>query len=80
MIKPELLKPELLKPGDSVAVVSLSSGMPGEEFCSHNIEIGTKRLKEFGLKPVFMPNSLKGIYFKRASSAAGKRFETGLSG
>lgn len=61
MIKPELLKPELLKPGDSVAVVSLSSGMLGEEFCSHNIEIGTKRLKEFGLNPVFMPNSLKGI-------------------
>ena len=32
--------------GDKVAIVSLSSGMLGEEFCSHNIEIGVKRLKE----------------------------------
>lgn len=56
-----MITPELLKPGDSVAIVSLSSGMLGEEFCSHNIEIGTERLKKFGLRPVFMPNSLKGI-------------------
>lgn len=50
-----------LKKGDKVAIVSLSSGMLGEDFCSHNIEIGTKRLKEYGLEPVFMPNALKGI-------------------
>ena len=50
-----------LKKGDKVAIVSLSSGMLGEEFCSHNIEIGTKRLKEYGLEPIFMPNALKGI-------------------
>ena len=31
-----------LKKGDRVAIVSLSSGMLGEEFCSHNIEIGVK--------------------------------------
>ena len=35
-----------LRKGDKVAIVSLSSGMLGEEFCSHNIEIGVKRLKE----------------------------------
>ena len=34
-----------LRKGDKVAIVSLSSGMLGEEFCSHNIEIGVKRLK-----------------------------------
>ena len=28
-----------LRKGDKVAIVSLSSGMLGEEFCSHNIEI-----------------------------------------
>ena len=49
-----------LRKGDKVAIVSLSSGMLGEEFCSHNIEIGVKRLKEYGLEPVFMPNALKG--------------------
>ena len=32
-----------LRKGDKVAIVSLSSGMLGEEFCSHNIEIGVKR-------------------------------------
>ena len=48
---------EKLKKGDKVAIVSLSSGMLGEEFCSHNIEIGVKRLKEYGLLPVFMPNA-----------------------
>lgn len=51
------------KKGDKVAIVSLSSGMLGEEFCAHNIEIGIKRLKEFGLEPVFMKNALKGIEF-----------------
>ncbi len=52
-----------LRKGDRVAIVSLSSGMLGEEFCSHNIEIGVKRLKEYGLEPVFMPNALKGIKY-----------------
>lgn len=52
-----------LQKGDKVAIVSLSSGMLGEEFCSHNIEIGVKRLKEFGLEPVFMPNALRGIEY-----------------
>lgn len=55
--------PRKLRKGDKVAIVSLSSGMLGEDFCSHNIEIGVKRLKEYGLEPVFMPNSLKGIEY-----------------
>lgn len=52
-----------LRKGDKVAIVSLSSGMLGEDFCSHNIEIGVKRLKEYGLETVFMPNALKGIEY-----------------
>ncbi len=52
-----------LRKGDKVAIVSLSSGMLGEEFCSHNIEIGVKRLKGYGLEPVFMPNTLKGTAY-----------------
>ncbi len=55
--------PRKLRKGDKVAIVSLSSGMLGEEFCSHNIEIGVKRLREYGLEPVFMPNALKGIQY-----------------
>lgn len=59
-----------LERGDKVAIVSLSSGMLGEEFCSHNIEIGVRRLKDYGLEPVFMPNALKGIeYLKKHPKA-----------
>lgn len=56
-----MIKPKVLVKGDKVAIVSLSSGMLGEDFAKHQVELGTKRLKEFGLEPVFMPNSLKGI-------------------
>ena len=50
-----------LRKGDKVAIVSLSSGMLGEEFCSHNIEIGVKRLKEYGLDNwlLLLPKSLE---------------------
>lgn len=56
-------KPRKLQKGDKVAIVSLSSGMLGEDFCRHNIEIGTRRLEEYGLEPVFMPNTLRGISY-----------------
>ena len=55
-----MIKPNNLKKGDRIAIVSLSSGMLGEDYCSHNLAIGTKRMEEFGLTPVFMPNALKG--------------------
>lgn len=61
---------EKLRKGDKVAIVSLSNGMLGEEFCSHNIDIGVKRLKEYGLEPVFMPNALKGIEYLAAHPEA----------
>lgn len=50
-----------LNPNDKVAVISLSSGVLGEPFVAHELELGIKRLKEFGLEPVIMPNSLKGL-------------------
>ena len=68
-----LNKPKSLNKGDKVAIVSLSSGMLGEEFCSHQVELGTKRLREMGLEPVFMPHSLKGI--KYLSENPNKRAE-----
>lgn len=75
-----------LRKGDKVAIVSLSSGMLGEEFCSHNIEIGVRRLREYGLEPVFMPNSLKGIeYLKehpeaRAEDLKGAFLDSSIAG
>lgn len=52
-----------LKKGDKVAIVSLSSGILGEPYVEHEVELGIKRLKELGLIPVFMKNSLKGIEY-----------------
>lgn len=45
----------------TVGIVSLSSGIIGEEFIQFEVEIGLRRLREYGLKVKFMPNALKGI-------------------
>ena len=55
-----MIKPKKLKKGDTIAVVSLSRGVLGEDFCKHQLKIGTERLKNMGLNVIFMPNSLKG--------------------
>ena len=56
-----MIVPKKLKKGDTVAIVSLSSGMGGEKEYFHRYEIGKKRLEEvFGLKVITMPNALKG--------------------
>lgn len=47
----------------TVGIVSLSSGIIGEEFIQ--VEIGLRRLREYGLKVKFMPNALKGIDYIR---------------
>ncbi len=57
------MKPNRLKKGDKVAIVSLSSGILGEDFAKHELELGIKRLEEFSLIPVFMDNSLKGMTY-----------------
>lgn len=54
-------KPPKLNKGDNVAIVSLSSGVLGEDSSKHQVDIGIERLQAFGLNPVFMPNALKGI-------------------
>lgn len=49
----------------TVGIVSLSSGIIGEEFIQFEVEIGLRRLREYGLKVKFMPNALKGIDYIR---------------
>lgn len=56
-----MILPNSLRVGDKIAIVSLSSGMLGEDYCKHSVRLGLQRIKEFGLEPVFMPYSLKGI-------------------
>ena len=50
----------------NVAIVSLSSGIIGESFMTFEVEIGLRRLKEFGLNVKFMPNALKGLDYIKA--------------
>ena len=56
-------KPMNLNKGDKIAIVSLSRGLLGMPFCKHELDIAIKRLKEFGLIPVIMPNALKDIKY-----------------
>ncbi len=57
------MKPSKLKAGDKVAIVSLSSGVLGEDFVKHELDLGKKRLEELELVPVVMPNATKGIKY-----------------
>ena len=64
-----MIKPQNFKKGDKIAIVSLSKGILGMPFCKHELEIAVKRLKEFGLEPVIMPNALKDMkYIEEAES------------
>lgn len=47
----------------NIAIVSLSAGTIGEDFVKHELEIGIKRLEDFGLNVKFMPHALKGIEY-----------------
>ncbi|MFL8968753.1 S66 peptidase family protein [Helcococcus kunzii] len=59
-----MIKPRKIKKGDKIAIVSLSLGILGEDFTSHQREIAEKRLTEdYGLEVVYMPNSKKGIKY-----------------
>lgn len=46
-----------------IGVVSLSSGILGEDFVSHEVKIGIERLKKYGIEIEFLPNSKKGLEF-----------------
>lgn len=58
-----MIKPKRLKKGDKVAIVSLSSGLIGEKGIIHKLDIAKKRLEDYGLEVVVMPNALKGIEY-----------------
>lgn len=56
-----MIKPQRLHRGDTVALVSLSSGMAGDPPFRHRYQLGKARLEqEFGLRVKLMPNALRG--------------------
>ena len=59
-----MIKPNKFNQGDKIAVVSLSSGILGEDVFIHKYYIAKERLEnDFGLEVVAMPNALKGSKF-----------------
>ena len=50
----------------NVAIVSLSSGIIGEDAVQFEVEIGVRRLKEYGLNVQFMPHALMGLGYVQA--------------
>lgn len=56
-----MIIPKKLNKNDTVAIISLSSGVLGEDFAKHQLNLAIKRLKNFGLNIKIMGNSLKGI-------------------
>lgn len=50
----------------NIAVVSLSRGMIGEPDVQFEVEIGIRRLEEYGLHVKFMPHALKGLEYIKA--------------
>ena len=47
----------------NIAIVSLSSGIAGEPYVRFEVDIGLRRLKEYGLNVKFMPHALKGLEY-----------------
>ena len=54
----------------NVAIVSLSSGVLGEDFVKHELDIGLKRLRGYGLNVRFMPHALAGMDWVKAHPEA----------
>ena len=54
----------------TVGIVSLSSGIIGEERVRHEAEIGLRRLRDYGLKVRFLPHARKGLDYIRAHPEA----------
>ena len=46
-----------------IGIVSLSSGVLGEDFVKHEVDLGVKRINDYGIEVEFLPNALKGIEF-----------------
>ena len=46
-----------------IGIVSLSGGIMGENFIQHELNLGKKRLEEYGVAVEFLPHALKGLDF-----------------
>ena len=44
-----------------IGIVTLSSGILGEDFVAHELKLGLERLESYGIEVVFLPHALDGI-------------------
>lgn len=49
----------------TIGIVSLSSGILGESFIKHELDLGLHRLQSYGIKVKFMDNALRGFDYLR---------------
>jgi muramoyltetrapeptide carboxypeptidase LdcA involved in peptidoglycan recycling len=54
-----MIKPKPLSTGDTIAFITLSSGMAGEEIFQYRWEIAKKRLEALGYRVVLTPNAIQ---------------------
>ena len=45
----------------TIGIVSLSRGILGEGFMHHELDIGVKRLQDYGVRVKFLPHALDGL-------------------
>ena len=50
----------------TIGIVSLSSGILGEDFIKHEVEIGLRRLREYGAAVKFLPHAREGLDYVKA--------------
>ncbi|MGT2929608.1 S66 family peptidase [Streptococcus dentasini] len=53
-----------------IGIVSLSSGILGEDFIKFEVDLGVKRLEQLGVEVVFLDHALKGIDYLRENPQA----------
>lgn len=46
-----------------IGIISLSAGILGEDVVRHEVDLGVKRLKNYGIEVEFLPHALKGTDF-----------------
>ncbi|WP_241955809.1 hypothetical protein [Staphylococcus chromogenes] len=56
-----MLKPPKLKQGDTIAIVSPSSGLAGEPHIRWRTDEAIRRIKDMGYQVKVMPNALNGF-------------------
>ncbi|MDU0475776.1 LD-carboxypeptidase [Staphylococcus chromogenes] len=56
-----MLKPPKLKQGDTIAIVSPSSGLAGESQIRWRTDEAIRRIKDMGYQVKVMPNALNGL-------------------